>query len=100
MRYWKQYQDARIKLDQKRRALDKLKKGAMEAGNPDGILETQGKIEAAQAEYDAAKEEADDLWYLSNTGQHKPEATAPVVRYDMLGFSAFQRRQENRTGKG
>lgn len=76
MRYYHQYQEAAIKLDQKRRNLERLASSLKSASDPDEAKDLQKQIAIARAEYDTAKEEAENLWYLSNSGKPKPEVTA------------------------
>ena len=76
MRYYHQYQEAAIRLDQKRRSLERLESSLMSASDSDEAKDLQKQIAVARAEYDTAKEEAENLWYLSNSGKPKPEVTA------------------------
>ena len=68
--YQGQYIDAAVALS---RAADKLDNLKGSAAYYRDFEEFQEKLAAAEAEYQAAKEKADNLWYLANTGKPKPE---------------------------
>ena len=89
MRFYRQFQDARIKPDQKRRNLDKLEAVLLAATDSETLEAVIAQREAAQAEYETAKAEAEEAWYLSTTGRGKSEATAPMVFRDMVGMKWY-----------
>lgn len=68
-RFYSQFQAARIKQEQKKRALDKLRKAVQDVPDEDTMLDLLEKIKAAEAEYKTASEEAEDAWCLVQTGQ-------------------------------
>lgn len=68
-RFYSQFQAARIKQDQKKRALDKLRKAVQEVSDEDTMLDLMEQIKVAEAEYKAASEEAESAWCLAQTGQ-------------------------------
>lgn len=72
-RYYGQYVQAVTEMSRARRRVEDLR-GAAAAGY--GMTE---EIAAAEEELRAAKEKADELWYLSNTGKPKPRVAADEV---------------------
>ena len=75
-RFYSQFQAARIKQDQKKRALDKLRKAVQDVPDEDTMLDLMEQIKAAEAEYKAASEEAEDAWCLAQTGQPRQTVKA------------------------
>ena len=69
-RYYHQYQEARVKEDQKKRALDKLKKAVQDVSDEDTMLDLMEQIKVAEAEYKAASEEAE----VPAEGTDRPKA--------------------------
>ena len=77
-RFYSQFQAARIKQEQKKRALDKLRKAVQDVPDEDTMLDLLEKIKAAEAEYKTASEEAEDAWCLAQTGQ--PQQTVKAAQ--------------------
>ena len=75
-RFYSQFQAARIKQEQKKRAQDKLRKAVQDVPDEDTMLDLLEKIKAAEAEYKAASEEAEDAWCLAQTGQPRQTVKA------------------------
>ena len=75
-RFYSQFQAARIKQEQKKRALDKLRKAVQDVPDEDTMLDLLEKIKAAEAEYKTASEEAEDAWCLAQTGQPRQTVKA------------------------
>ena len=75
-RFYSQFQAARIKQEQKKRALDKLRKAVQDVPDEDTMLDLLEKIKAAEAEYKAASEEAESAWCLAQTGQPRQTVKA------------------------
>ena len=75
-RFYSQFQAARIKQEQKKRALDKLRKAVQDVPDEDTMLDLLEKIKAAEAEYKTASEEAEDAWCLAQTGQSRQTVKA------------------------
>ncbi len=69
--YYRKFQEARVKQDQKKRALDRLNKAVQNTLDEKALLDLREQIKVAEAEYKVATEEAEDLWSLAMTGQHK-----------------------------
>ena len=68
-KYWHQYQAAEIKANRARVELEKLKNTMQHSAGSEDLMELQEKIDTAQAEYDALKEQRDDAYSLAMTGQ-------------------------------
>ena len=75
-RFYSQFQAARIKQEQKKRALDKLRKAVQDVPDEDTMLDLLGQIKVAEAEYKTASEEAEDAWCLAQTGQPRQTVKA------------------------
>ena len=69
-RFYSQFQAARIKQEQKKRALDKLRKAVQDVPDEDTMLDLLEKIKAAEAEYKTASEEAE----VPAEGTDRPKA--------------------------
>ena len=68
-KYWHQYQAAEIKANRARVELEKLKNTMQHSAGSEDLMELQEKIDTAQAEYDALKEQRDDAYSLAMTGR-------------------------------
>ena len=68
-KYWHKYQAAEIKANRARVELEKLKNTMQHSAGSEDLMELQEKIDTAQAEYDALKEQRDDAYSLAMTGQ-------------------------------
>lgn len=73
-KYWHQYQAAEIKANRARVELEKLKNTMQHSAGSEDLMELQEKIDTAQAEYDALKEQRDDAYSLAMTGQPRKKA--------------------------
>ena len=81
-KYWHQYQAAEIKANRARVELEKLKNTMQHSAGSEDLMELQEKIDTAQAEYDALKEQRDDAYSLAMTGQPRKK----VVESNKVGW--------------
>lgn len=71
-RYYHQYIEACTRLNRARAHVEGMKDRQLYTNDED-LPELQEQIAAAEKELETAQQEADELWYLSNTGKSKQE---------------------------
>lgn len=87
-RAYRQYQDAITRVNRIKTRIEGLQSAlALVEDSEQQAISAQ--LEEMQEEYRAAKEQADELWYISTVGKTKEQATAPVVFKDALGHKVF-----------
>ena len=85
-RAYHQYQEALARLSRVKIRLEGLE-DALRLNGPDPQL--QARLEQAQAEAQAAREEVDKLYYPANFGISREQAKAARELRDSIGFRGF-----------